>query len=64
MSVQELIKKLQTLPADMEVFVDVSSDYEFDHALVHNAEVKNLDFREDPDGEVLSNDKVVVIELI
>lgn len=61
MTVKELIEKLATLPENMDVFV-AERKTEFTYGLLNSAYVKEINFMEEPDGEVLSRDKVVVLD--
>lgn len=63
MSVRELINKLQALDPTMEVLVEVNGEYDY-MPVVQNLEVRNVGFREDPDGPDLCHDDVVVVELL
>ena len=61
MTVKELIKELQKHPENMDVFV-AERKTEFTYGLVNTVSKKEIDFMEEPDGEVLSRDNVVVID--
>ena len=60
MTIKELREKIKDLPDNMDVFVDERLT-EFRYGLVNTAEVKEINFMEEPDGEVLSRDKVLVL---
>lgn len=61
MTVKELKEKLATMPDNMDVFV-AERKTEFAYGLINSAYVKEINFVEEPDGEVLSRDKVVVLD--
>lgn len=61
MTVKQLIQKLSSFPENMEVFI-AERKTEFSYGLVNSAYVKKINFGEDPDGEVLSTDNVVVLD--
>lgn len=61
MTVKELKEKLATMPDNMDVFV-AERKTEFTYGLVNSAYVKEINFIEEPSGEVLSRDKVVVLD--
>ena len=61
MTVKELIKELQKHPENMDVFV-APRKTEFTYGLVNTISKKEIDFMEEPDGEVLSRDNVIVID--
>ena len=60
MTIKELKEKIKDLPDYMDVFVDERLT-EFRYGLVNSAEVREINFMEEPDGEVLSTDKVFVL---
>lgn len=60
MTIKELKEKIKDLPDHMDVFVDERLT-EFRYGLVNSAEVKEINFMEEPDGEVISRDKVLVL---
>lgn len=59
-TVQELRSKLSSLPGDMEVYLDERLT-EFKYGLVNGVSVKMIDFSEDPGGEAMASDVVLVI---
>ncbi len=61
MTVKELKEKLATMPENMDVFV-ADRKTEFTYGLVNSAYVKEINLLEEPDGEVLSRDKVLVLD--
>lgn len=60
MTVKELKEIISSLPDNMDVFV-AERKTEFTYGLVNSAYVKEINFVEEPDGEVLSRDKVVIL---
>lgn len=61
MTIKELKQKIEALPDNMEVFV-AERKTEFTYGLVNSAEVKRINFMEEPDGKVLSKDDVLVLD--
>ena len=61
MNVKQLKKAIQNLPDHMEVFV-AERKTEFAYGLVNSARVKKLNFSEEPDGEVLAQDNVLILD--
>lgn len=61
MTVKELKEKIATLPDNMDVFV-AERKTEFTYGLVNTAFVKKINFMEEPDGEVLAQDNVLVLD--
>lgn len=61
MKVKELKEKLNEFPDNMDVFV-AERKTEFTYGLVNSVFVKKINFVEEPGGEVLSRDKVVIID--
>lgn len=61
MTVKELKSKLADLPDNMDVFL-AERQTEFKYGLVNSAYVKEINFMEEPDGKVLSRDKVVILD--
>lgn len=61
MTVKQLKEILAKLPDHMDVFV-AERKTEFAYGLVNSAEVKKINFMEEPDGPVLSKDKVLVLD--
>lgn len=60
MTVKELKLKLNEFPEDMDVFIDERVT-EFTYGLANSARIKEINFAEEPGGEVESRDKVVII---
>jgi len=60
MNVKELIKELNKYPENMDVFV-AERKTEFDFGLINSVSKKEIGFMEEPNGEVISHDNVVVI---
>mgnify|MGYP003643186887 CR=1 FL=1 len=60
MTVKELIKELKKHPENMDVFV-AERKTEFTYGLVNTISKKEIDFTEEPDGEVFLKDNVIVI---
>jgi len=61
MTVKELKEKIANLPDNMYVFV-AERKTEFTYGLVNSAFVKKINFMEEPDGEVLTQDNVLVLD--
>lgn len=61
MTVKELKQQLAKYPDNMDVFM-AERKTEFSYGLVNSAIVKEINFVEEPGGEVLSKDKVVVLD--
>ncbi|WCM42428.1 hypothetical protein MG290_01795 [Flavobacterium sp. CBA20B-1] len=61
MTVKELKEKIANLPDSMDVFV-AERKTEFTYGLVNSAFVKMINFMEEPDGEVLAQDNVLVLD--
>ena len=61
MTVKELKEKIANLPDSMNVFV-AKRKTEFTYGLVNSAFVKKINFVEEPDGEVLAQDNVLVFD--
>jgi len=61
MTVKELKEKIENLPDSMDVFV-AERKTEFTYGLVNSAFVKKIDFVEEPGGEVLAQDNVLVLD--
>lgn len=61
MTVKELKEKLATMPDDMDVFV-AERKTEFAYGLVNSAYFTQINFVEEPDGEVLSRNIVFVLD--
>lgn len=60
MTVLELKQKLKGQPDSMQVFVKNESD--FDYGLANHAQVKTIQFGEQPEAKPLASDEVFVIE--
>jgi hypothetical protein len=60
MTIKELKQKIENLPDTMEVFVDERYT-DFKYGLVNSANVTEIDFMEEPDGNPLSQDDVFVL---
>ena len=60
MTIKELKRKIENLPDTMEVFVDERYT-DFKYGLVNSANVTEIDFMEEPDGNPLSQDDVFVL---
>lgn len=61
MTVKELRQELEGLPDLMDVFV-AERKTEFTYGLVNSANVKEINFLEDPEGEPLAKDKVLILD--
>jgi hypothetical protein len=61
MKVKELIKELQSLPENYEVFI-AERKTEFSYGLANSVYIKSINMCEEPEGEVLAREKVVVID--
>ena len=61
MTVKELKEKIVNLPDNMDVFV-AERKTEFTYGLVNSAFVKKINFVEEPDGEVVAQDNVLVLD--
>lgn len=61
MTIKELKEKIANLPDNMDVFV-AERKTEFTYGLVNSALVKKINFKEEPDGEVLAQDNVLVLD--
>ena len=60
MTVKELKQKLNGFPENMDVFIDERLT-EFTYGLANSVRIKEINFSEEPGGEVESRDKVVII---
>ena len=60
MTVKELKQKLEKYPDNMEVFIDERLT-EFKYGLLNSVRSKKIDFVEEPEGEVLANEEVVIL---
>ncbi len=61
MTVKELKAKLEDMPDNMDVFMSERKT-EYAYGLVNSAFVKEINFVDEPGGEALSRDKVVVLD--
>ncbi len=61
MTVKELREQLSNLPDDYQVFVSERIT-EFSYGLVNSVYVKEINMSEEPDGEVVCREKVVIID--
>lgn len=61
MTVKELKEIISSLPDNMDVFV-AERKTEFTYGLVNSAFVKKIPFVEEPDGEVLAQYNVLVLD--
>ena len=60
MIIKELKEIIKELPDTMDVFLDERLT-EFQYGLVNSAKVREIDFMEDPNGDVMASDKVLVL---
>ena len=61
MTVKELIQQLKNYPDNMDVFI-AERKTEFAYGLLNSAYAKEINFSEEPDGEVMSRDRVLVLD--
>lgn len=61
MNIKELKEKIKDLPDLMDVFV-CERKTEFTYGLVNSAFVKKINFMEEPDGEVLAQEPVLLLD--
>ena len=61
MNIKELKEKIAHLPDNMEVFI-AERKTEFTYGLVNSAVVKTINMKEEPDGEVLAKDTVLILD--
>lgn len=61
MTAAELIKILEKVPPNMQIFMGERLT-EFKYGLVNSAKVKTINMAEEPDGEVLATEKVIILE--
>lgn len=61
MTKKELEEKLATMPDDMPVFV-AERKTDFAYGLVNSVYIKEINFSEEPDGEVLDRYSVIVLD--
>lgn len=60
MTVKELKNKLNEYPDNMDVFIDERLT-EFTYGLANSVKMKKINFVDEPGGEVISRDNVVII---
>ena len=60
MTVKELKERLKNCPDNMEIFMDERCT-EFTYGLLNSVVVKEINFKEEPDGETMSSDIVLVL---
>lgn len=61
MTVKELKESLEGVPDSMDVFI-AGRKTDFAYGLANSAYVKEINLMEDPEGEVLSRDKVFILD--
>ena len=61
MNDKELIKELSQYPENMDIFM-AERKTEFTYGLVNSISKKEINFMEEPEGEVLSRDNVIVTD--
>ena len=61
MTIKEFREFSKDLPDNMDMYVSERLT-EFKYGLVNSAKVKEIDFMEEPDGEALAKDLVLVLE--
>jgi hypothetical protein len=61
MKIKELKEKIKNLPDNMDVFV-AERKTEFAYGLINSAIVKKINLVEDPDGEVLAQENVFILD--
>ncbi|UXD67721.1 hypothetical protein MUK51_10810 [Sphingobacterium faecium] len=61
MTVKELKQAIADLPDHMDVFME-EMETGFQFGLVNSAVVQEINFKEDPYGEILSREKVLVLK--
>jgi len=60
MSIRELKQIIKDMPDEMDVFIGERKT-EFTYGLVNSAVIREINFKEDPDGEVLAREKVLIL---
>lgn len=60
MTVSQLKKELEKYPDNMDVFLDERLT-EFKFGLLNSVKKKKINFKEEPDGEVLATDNCVIL---
>jgi len=61
MTVKKLIETLSQYPENMEVFM-AERKTEFTYGLLNSVSKQEINFMEEPNGEVLSRDEVVILD--
>lgn len=61
MTIKQLKEKIDNLPDNMDVFV-AERKTEFAYGLVNSALVKQINFMEEPNGEILAEEDVLVLD--
>lgn len=61
MTKADIIKALEPFPDNMQVFL-AGGKSGFDYGLANRVYAKEIDFMEDPDGEPLAKEKVIIID--
>jgi len=61
MNIKQLKEKIATLPDNMDVFV-AERKTEFSYGFVNSAFVKKINFMEEPDGKVLAQNNVFILD--
>jgi hypothetical protein len=60
MTIKELREKIKDLPDTMDVFMDERLT-EFRYGLVNSANVREIDFMEEPGREILAEDTALIL---
>lgn len=61
MNVRQLKQKIKNLPDHMDVFIGKKNS-EFHYSLLNEVNIKEINFKESPDGKIKSKDKVVLLK--
>jgi hypothetical protein len=61
MTVKELKEHLGQYPDDLDVFM-APRKTEFYYGLLNSVRIKTINFMEDPEGEPLSSDEVIILD--
>lgn len=61
MTLKVFREKTADFPETMEIFVGERLT-EFTYGLVNSVSIKEINFSEEPDGEVISREKVIVLQ--
>ncbi len=61
MTKEELIKKLEPYPDNIQVFL-AERKTDFAYGLLNSAKVKVIHFKEEPEGESLAKEAVIVLD--